>query len=117
MGVFQSNPKLLEDYLRSRESRHLPAPVQQQDFQGARGFKGQPLPWKNEGVRPPNSLNVPQQQMRSQKPVWFQQQQQLVGGKLKLLPASLVKQQEQLLPATLEQQRHVIGGAQLEDNP
>ena len=119
MGVFQSNPKLLEDYLRSREPRHLSAPVQHQDFQGQLGFKGLlPLPWKDEGMRPPNSLNVQQQQqMSSQQPVWFQQQQQqLVGGKLELLPASLVKQQEQLLPATLQQQRHVVGGAQLEDN-
>ena len=116
MGVFQSNPKLLEDYLRSREPRHLSAPVQHQDFQGQLGFKGLlPLPWKDEGMRPPNSLNVQQQQqMSSQQPVWFQQQ--LVGGKLELLPASLVKQQEQLLPATLQQQRHVVGGAQLEDN-
>ena len=116
MGVFQSNPKLLEDYLRSREPRHLLAPVQHQDFQGQLGFKGLlPLPWKDEGMRPPNSLNVQQQQqMSSQQPVWFQQQ--LVGGKLELLPASLVKQQEQLLPATLQQQRHVVGGAQLEDN-
>ena len=117
MGVFQSNPKLLEDYLRSREPRHLRAPVQHQDFQGQLGFKGLlPLPWKDE-VRPPNSFNEQQQQqMRSQQPVWFQQQQQLVGGKLELVPASLVKQQEQLLPATLQQQRHVVGGAQLEDN-
>ena len=117
MGVFQSNPKLLEDYLRSRESRRLSAPVQHQDFQGQLGFKGLlPLPWKDE-VRPPNSFNEQQQQqMRSQQPVWFQQQQQLVGGKLKLLPASLVKQQEQLLPETLQQQQHVVGGAKLEDN-
>merc|ERR1719222_834789 len=118
MGVFQSHPKLLEDYLRSREPRHLSAPVQHQDFQGQLGFKGLlPLPWKDEGMRPPNSLNVQQQQqMSSQQPVWFQQQQQLVGGKLELLPASLVKQQEQLLPETLQQQQHVVGGAKLEDN-
>ena len=116
MGVFQSNPKLLEEYLKSREPRHLPAPVQHQDFQGER-VKGQPLPWKDEGVRPSNSFNVQQQQqMRSQQPVWFQQQQQLVGGKLELLPASLVKQQEQLLPATLQQRHHLVAGAQLEVN-
>ena len=115
LGVFQSNPKLLDDYLKSRESRNLSAPVQNRDLQGQQGFKVLPLPWKDEGVRPSNSFNVQQQQqMRSQQPVWFQQQ--LVGGKLELLPASLVKQQEQLLPATLQQRHHLVAGAQLEVN-
>ena len=116
MGVFQSNPKLLEEYLKSREPHHLPVPVQHRDFQGQRGFKVLPLPWKDEGVRPPNSFKV-QQQMRSQQPVWSQQQQQLVGGKLKLLPASLVEQQEDgEQPAATQEQHHVVGGAQFEVN-
>ena len=52
MGVFQSDPKLFKDYLKSREPRHLLTPVQHQDFfQGRSGFKGLSLPWKDEGVR------------------------------------------------------------------
>merc|ERR1719209_412022 len=117
LGVFQSNPKLLDDYLKSRESRNLSAPVQNRDLQGQQGFKVLPLPWKDEGVRSPNSSIMQQQQMRSQQPVWFQQQQQLVGSKLKLLHASFVKQQEgveqpKLLPAAL----HAVGGVQFEVN-
>jgi len=123
MGVFQSNPKLLKDYLKSREPGYLLPPVQHQDFQGHSGFKGLPLPWKDEGERPPNIFNV-REQMRGQQPVWFQQQQQLVGGQLKLLPATLVKdgaefsyQQLQPQPPTLQQQAHVVGGAQFEGQP
>ena len=118
MGVFQSNPKLLKDYLKSREPRHHLGPVQHQGFQGQgnSGFKGLPLPWKDEGVRLPNGFNM-QQQMRGQQPAW-PQQQQMVGGHLQLLPASLVKQQGaeelpyqqlQLQPATLQQQQRQIG--------
>ena len=106
-------PKAAWGLLEEQRATH----VQHQDFQGQQRFNGLTLPWKDEGVRPPNSFNVQQQQMRSQKPVWFQQQQQLVGGKLKLLPASLVKQQEgveqpKLLPAAL----HAVGGVQFEVN-
>ena len=119
MGVFQSHPKLFKDYLRSREPCYLPAPVQHKDFQ--RGVKVVPLPWKGEGLLPSNSIEMQQQQMRSQQPVWLRQHQQLVGGKLKLLPASLVKQHEGdelLMPATLQQQQHHVvgGGGQLEIN-
>ena len=111
MGVFQSHPKLFKDYLQSREPCYLPAPVQHQDFQ--RGVKVVSLPWKDEGVRASNSIDMQQQQMRSQQPVWLRQHQQLVGGKLKLLPASLVEQHEGdelLMPATLQQQHHLVGG-------
>lgn len=109
IGVFQSNPKLFKDYLRSRELRHLPAPVQHQDQDFQHGFKV-----VTESLQPLDSFSMHEHQMRSQQPVWFQQQQQLVGGKLQLVPASLVKQQEggeQVQPAILQQQRHVVGNS------
>ena len=118
MGVFQSNPKLLKDYLKSREPRYHLGPVQHQGFQGHSGFKGLPLPWKGEGLHMPYDFNL-QQQMRGHQPAWSQQQQ-MVGGHLQLLPASLVKQQPsfqqlQLQPATLQQQHQMVGGVQFEE--
>ena len=109
-------PKAAWGLLEEQRATH----VQHQDFQGQQRFNGLTLPWKDEGVRPPNPPNssiLQRQQMRNQQPDWFQQQQQLVGGKLKLLPASLVKQQEgveqpKLLPAAL----HAVGGVQFEVN-
>ena len=122
MGVFQSNPRLFKDYLKSREPHYLLSSVRHQDFQGHSRSKGISLPWKDEEERPGNSFNM-QDQMRGQQPVWFEQQQQLVGGKLRMLPATLVEdggklsyQQLHLQPATLPQ--HLVGGAQFEaDQP
>ena len=86
-------PKAAWGLLEEQRATH----VQHQDFQGQQRFNGLTLPWKDEGVRPPNPPNssiVQRQQMRNQQPDWFEQQQQLVGGKRKLLSASLVDQQE-----------------------